>query len=274
MDNTKKVQEVVKEVVKEEVKEKVVEVKEKVDVVKEEVKEVLKEVLKEEVKEVVKEVLKEEVKEVVKEVLKEEVKEVLKEEVKEVVKEVVKEEIKEEVTERVLSTESTELIDIRLSEVIKNPDKELIDLISQIILDNNKIEEIIKKSTILIKPEGLAKIMEVIKFLSTETSEGCTQLKQIIDAITKVLADGKLETYEIPELVSVVYTNIPNTNIKLTSYEVGVLLKLLILLLVESKVIKINELDYILVTKILDSSIKLLELNIKIPTNKICSCLF
>ena len=88
------------------------------------------------------------------------------------------------------------------------------------------------------------------------------------------MEDGKLEPHEIPELVAIVYINISITNIKLTGHEVGILLKLIIFLLIESKVLKINQLDYILITKILDSSIKLLKLNIKIPTNKFFRCLF
>ena len=74
--------------------------------------------------------------------------------------------------------------------------------------------------------------------------------------IQKVLEDGKLEPHEIPELVAIVYINISITNIKLTGHEVGILLKLIIFLLIESKIVKINELDYILVTKIVKQFIQ------------------
>lgn len=237
----------------------------------------------------IKKEVKEEVIEEVIEQVKQEVKDEVKEDVKKIVNNVidqneiikkVDEELKAEIYEL---NELNELSNLsRLSEIKLSSDTEdnktsntdLLNLVSELILNNNQIESIVKKSTIVIKPVELEKIMEVIKFLNTEMVDGCTQLKQIIDAITKVLEDGKLEPNEIPELVSTVYTNITHTNIKLTGYEVGILLKLLILIMVESKVIKINESEYTLVTKILDSSIRLLELNIKIPTNRICSCLF
>ena len=116
----------------------------------------------------------------------------------------------------------------------------------------------------------------MIKYLNTSTIEKLsehTQLNQIIDAINKVLIDGKLELHEVPELVTIVHANILNVNIKLSTKEVGLLLKLLIYILIETKVIKVTSVQFVLVSKILDSSIGLLQINMKIPTNKFCSWL-
>ncbi len=214
--------------------------------------------IKEEVKELTKSKSIDELKEIVKEVINENENQVIKK---------VEEELKVETS--VLSN----LSEIQLSvESIDTSNSDIYKLVGELILDNSKIESLIKKSTIIIKPTELDKIMEVIKYLNTETVNSQSQLKDIILGISKAFSDGKLEPHEIPELVGLVYANIQNINIKLTSVEISIMLKIIIYILIESNIIKINQGEFELVTKLLDSSLRLLELNIKIPTNKLCSC--
>ncbi len=206
--------------------------------------------------------------------IKEEVKELTKsksiDELKEIVKEVIKK-VEEEL--KVETSILSNLSEIQLSvESIDTSNSDIYKLVGELILDNSKIESLIKKSTIIIKPTELDKIMEVIKYLNTETVNSQSQLKDIILGISKAFSDGKLEPHEIPELVGLVYANIQNINIKLTSVEISIMLKIIIYILIESNIIKINQGEFELVTKLLDSSLRLLELNIKIPTNKLCSC--
>lgn len=188
-----------------------------------------------------------------------------------------KKEIKEETK---LELESNRLSEIYLSVDKKSTNVDLLGLVGELLINNKSIENLISESKIVIKPEELEKILDVIKYLNTGTIVAnsntsivvnLSQLEQIINSINKVLVDGKLELHEVPELVTIVYANILNVNIKLSNKEVGLLLKLLIYILIKIQVIKVTPEEFILVSKILDSSIGLLQINMKIPTNKFCS---
>jgi len=212
---------------------------------------------------------------------------VVKEEVKEKVEEVKEkvEETKEEAI-NVSDLDINRLSEIQLSEDKKSMNVDLLKLISELVINNKSVEGLVSEAKITISSEELEKILNVIKYLNTNTivstssasSTSSTsssivnlsQLEQIINAINKVLIDGKLELHEVPEIVTIVYANILNVNIKLSNKEVGLLLKFLIYILIKIQVIKITTEEFILVSKILDSSIALLQINIKIPTNKFC----
>ncbi len=153
-----------------------------------------------------------------------------------------------------------------------NPDLELIKSIHELIISDEKIKELILKSKINISDNELKIILDVLGYLNAQSTDS-NQMKQIIGEITKVLSDGKLELHEIPELISVVTANIKEVNIKLSTKQISILLKLIIYVLIEVKVVSINSEDFELISKVIDTSLKLLELYVNIPTVKTkCKC--
>lgn len=178
---------------------------------------------------------------------------------------------KEKVTETLEMVQVSE-VKIGEEETKPNPDVELIKAVSQLITSNEKIKELITKSKINIDDNELKIILNVLGYLNQQSTDS-NQVKQIIGEITKVLADGKLELHEIPELVSVVTANIKEVNVKLSTKQISILLKLIIYVLIEVKVVKINSEDFDLISKVIDTSLKLLELYVNIPTVKTkCKC--
>lgn len=145
-------------------------------------------------------------------------------------------------------------------------------LIKEILLSNEKIQELLYKSKIELNPNELKKFITVLNYLFDQTR--LNQFGQIITALESVLSDGKLELHEIPELVSTIYLNISSINIKLSSNDIGVLLKVIIYILIETNVVKINTQDFELISTVIDSSLKLLQLFVKIPVLKHCLCIF
>lgn len=163
-------------------------------------------------------------------------------------------------------------VKVDVEESKSNPDVELLKLISKLIVSNEKIRELITKSKINIDDNDLKIILNVLDYLNAQSSDS-NQIKNIVDELAKVLADGKLELHEIPELISVVTANIKEVNVKLSTKQISILLKLIIYILMEVKVIKINSEDFELISKVIDTSLKLLELHVKIPTVKTkCKC--
>ncbi len=157
-----------------------------------------------------------------------------------------------------------------------DPIAESIKLIGLIITSNDKFTELISKSKISIPEKELEIISNVLNYLNNQSNQSkqSNQLTQIINELSKVLSDGKLELHEIPELISVIHTNIKDTNIKLSGSQISLLLKVIIYILMEVNVIKINSGDFDTISKVIDASLKLLELYIGIPTNKkMCKCL-
>jgi hypothetical protein len=126
-----------------------------------------------------------------------------------------------------------------------------------------KIEKLIQKYSISLPSKTLERIVNILKVLEQNKS-----LKPIIEVITNVFADGKLEPHEIPLLVKVLAENILSIkSIKISSDDLSAVLKLIILILVEFKVLKINKSDLQMINKVIDYSLDLLHFNIKISKN-------
>lgn len=165
--------------------------------------------------------------------------------------------------------ESLELVEANQVAITENTDPSitLLETIKKLLESQDKINQLVNKSKINIGADELKIIVNVLQYLTTQANDS-SQIQGLIGEVTKVLSDGKLELHEIPELVKVVSTSVKEVNIKLSGKEVSIFIKLIIYILMEVNVIKIKSEDFELISKVIDSSLTLLELFVKIPVVK------
>jgi hypothetical protein len=166
--------------------------------------------------------------------------------------------------------------------LIQVPDDKIIlinftDKISNILKNNNYIQDLIKKVAVNIDTSTNVKIGNIITFLNTNI-KGVLPLHNILNNLQEVFADGVLDLYDVPTIVKII-TELLNSNINsellrnIKVSDVGLVLKLLIFILLEVKVINIDKLDDKTIFKIIDSSLELLETSLKLSNIKVnCSC--
>jgi hypothetical protein len=151
-----------------------------------------------------------------------------------------------------------------------------VDKIGSLLMDNNYIQGLITKLSINIDTATNAKIGNILTFLNTSVS-GVLPLKSMLDNLQQVFEDGVLDLYDVPIIVKII-TDLLNTNInaellrnvKIT--DVGLVLKLLIYILIEFKIIQTDKIDNKTIFKIIDSSLDLLETSLKISNLKFNCC--
>ncbi len=152
-----------------------------------------------------------------------------------------------------------------------------VDKIGSLLMDNNYIQDLIKKLSINIDTATNAKIGNILTFLNTSVS-GVLPLHSMLGNLQQVFEDGVLDLYDVPIIVKII-TDLLNTNInaellrnvKIT--DVGLVLKLLIYILIEFKIIQTDKIDNKTIFKIIDSSLDLLETSLKVSNIKFnCSC--
>ena len=152
-----------------------------------------------------------------------------------------------------------------------------VDKIGSLLMDNNYIQGLITKLSINIDTATNAKIGNILTFLNTSVA-GVLPLKSMLDNLQQVFEDGVLDLYDVPIIVKII-TDLLNTNInaellrnvKIT--DVGLVLKLLIYILIEFKIIQTDKIDNKTIFKIIDSSLDLLETSLKVSNIKFnCSC--
>lgn len=152
-----------------------------------------------------------------------------------------------------------------------------VDKIGSLLMDNNYIQGLITKLSINIDTATNAKIGNILTFLNTSVA-GVLPLKSMLDNLQQVFEDGVLDLYDVPIIVKII-TDLLNTNInaellrnvKIT--DVGLVLKLLIYILIEFKIIQTDKIDNKTIFKIIDSSLDLLETSLKVSNVKFnCSC--
>jgi hypothetical protein len=166
--------------------------------------------------------------------------------------------------------------------LIQVPDNKILltnhtEKIGNILKDNNYIQDLIKKVTVNIDTATNVKIGNIITFLNTNIN-GVLPLHNILNNLQEVFADGVLDLYDVPTIVKII-TELLNSNINsellrnIKVSDVGIVLKLLIFILVEFKIIQSDKLDDKTIFKILDSSLELLETSLKLSNVKLnCSC--
>jgi hypothetical protein len=152
-----------------------------------------------------------------------------------------------------------------------------VDKIGSLLMDNNYIQGLIIKLSINIDTATNAKIGNILTFLNTSVA-GVLPLHSMLGNLQQVFEDGVLDLYDVPIIVKII-TDLLNTNInaellrnvKIT--DVGLVLKLLIYILIEFKIIQTDNIDNKTIFKIIDSSLNLLETSLKVSNIKFnCSC--
>jgi hypothetical protein len=152
-----------------------------------------------------------------------------------------------------------------------------VDKIGGLLMDNNYIQDLITKLSINIDTTTNAKIGNILTFLNTSVA-GVLPLHSMLGNLQQVFEDGVLDLYDVPIIVKII-TDLLNTNInaellrnvKIT--DVGLVLKLLIYILIEFKIIQTDKIDNKTIFKIIDSSLDLLETSLKVSNIKFnCSC--
>jgi hypothetical protein len=152
-----------------------------------------------------------------------------------------------------------------------------VDKIGGLLMDNNYIQGLITKLSINIDTATNAKIGNILTFLNTSVA-GVLPLHSMLGNLQQVFEDGVLDLYDVPIIVKII-TDLLNTNInaellrnvKIT--DVGLVLKLLIYILIEFKIIQTDKIDNKTIFKIIDSSLDLLETSLKVSNIKFnCSC--
>jgi hypothetical protein len=147
-----------------------------------------------------------------------------------------------------------------------------VDKIGSLLMDNNYIQGLITKLSINIDTATNAKIGNILTFLNTSVA-GVLPLHSMLGNLQQVFEDGVLDLYDVPIIVKII-TDLLNTNInaellrnvKIT--DVGLVLKLLIYILIEFKIIQTDKIDNKTIFKIIDSSLDLLETSLKVSNIK------
>jgi len=189
----------------------------------------------------------------------------------------VEEETKLESVEEETKLESVEEETI----LMQFPDKykEVEQLIQLLLCPNNKFNEFLFKSKITLNSKQRTQISNILEYLNKEI-EGKKHLSNIIDEMIKFLSDKKSKfssssVYEIPELVNVIHESLFNVKIiNIITVDLGILVKIILLVLIETKIVKFYERNYDLIIKVIDTSILLLNKSteIKLPTTNKCFC--
>jgi hypothetical protein len=130
-----------------------------------------------------------------------------------------------------------------------------VDKIGSLLMDNNYIQGLITKLSINIDTATNAKIGNILTFLNTSVA-GVLPLHSMLGNLQQVFEDGVLDLYDVPIIVKII-TDLLNTNInaellrnvKIT--DVGLVLKLLIYILIEFKIIQTDKIDNKTIFKIM-----------------------
>jgi hypothetical protein len=143
----------------------------------------------------------------------------------------------------------------------------VLTLLSDIeILANDKFNKLLKN----VEKPKLKQIIDLINSLS-EKRKGRIPLFDIIDEIKNIYSDKKIELHEIPKLVSIIILEINKLNIKNIKVEdLSLLLKVLLILLNNNKIINLNEDNFEEIFNIVDESMVLVSIILKTDCVKRC----
>lgn len=156
----------------------------------------------------------------------------------------------------------------------KTPDELL--LITEYLKNSEPITKLVEKLSIRLDSKSQKNLEDVLKFLATSNTknENVAPISDIIREIKNVFADGKLDLYDIPSLINIVTSvlnlNISNIKIKVDAGLISTIIKFIIHILIELQIIHTDNQDTILMNKLIDSSILLLNTQIAISNVK-CS---
>ena len=161
--------------------------------------------------------------------------------------------------------ETISLIENSIPEKVE-PYKLLIEILSS----NEQIKEILKgELKLVIDDKTLLSIQHILNYLVTETgASNILPIKNIINEMLNIFVDSKLDISDVPSLV-VIMTEILNIqkndiNIVVDYNLLSVVTKFIIYILIDVEIIKTDETDFNNIAKIIDTSMKLLQITLKI----------
>jgi hypothetical protein len=153
-----------------------------------------------------------------------------------------------------------------------------LNLILFFLKSNDKINNLLKKMSVSLDSKTRLEINRIIDYISTNNVKFSDEppIKIIIGEIKKVFEDGKLDLYDIPEIINIVtqVLNINFSDIKakskanLNPNTLGIFIKIIIHSLIELNILKVNQEEYVNINKLIDSSIALL--NTSLIISKSC----
>ena len=157
---------------------------------------------------------------------------------------------------------------LKNSPISTNTINDKISQIINLISKADQVEEILSKNFYSIQKDQLVKLLKVLNVLSIENKNNIP-FNNIINALHEIFMDGKIEIHEIPLLIKVLNENILKQNIKnISSDNISLLLKLIIIILVELEIIKLDSTNIKVLNTIIDTSLELLNIHIKLPSQK------
>lgn len=141
-------------------------------------------------------------------------------------------------------------------------------LLRDLLMQHEQINDVMSNTLKLQLDEPNKRIvLDVITVLTANTEN--SPLRNILEGIQKVFADGKIDVNDVPTIVKII-TDVMNTNkemfkgIKPTFDHLGVVMKVIIVGLCKMNVIKQTEQHQDLLLRIIDASLTLLATSVDI----------
>jgi hypothetical protein len=184
---------------------------------------------------------------------------------------VVKEEIKVEVEVEVEKVEEKEVKEVEKE--TSNNYLELVNLVVSLLSSSNDFNEFITKYKITLNDSQSKKIKNILGVLNAENINNQRPLNLIVNEIMNSLIDKKLELYEMPKIINVIHDSLKNvSSINVSTNDIGTLIKFILVILIETKIVKLSTNECELIINIIDTSIMLLykTVQIKLPNKCIC----
>ena len=135
------------------------------------------------------------------------------------------------------------------------------------------IEKILKDNNLIIK---LQLSEDSINIINTILKNHPNILNNISDDICKIINDKIIDIYDIPEIILLIKDSInlysSLNDLKLTKEQIINFIKNIVILIIESDEIKINEDNKNLIINLINMSVKLLESEINFKKTLFCKC--
>jgi hypothetical protein len=154
-------------------------------------------------------------------------------------------------------TLSVDTVNVDIVNIYDTKNKLATDILA-LVSNNDEFTKLAVAINFKIGSTMLQNMLDIIKTLSHDS------LNNVVDELNKIFADGKLEAYEVPKLISVIVLALNKSKIKKIDHiNVGYLIKCLLLILTHFSVIKLNNTDMNLIFTIIDDTVSLLDIPVK-----------
>jgi hypothetical protein len=148
-------------------------------------------------------------------------------------------------------------------------DSESLKSLMLVLADNTRVSELLSNPIFNLSGEQVGQASKILSSLSSAGKGGF--IDTLSTELQKILSDGKVEVHEIPILVNAVHDALLQVNLRqITTKDIGVLIKVLLVVMMDCKVIQITSEDYSMICRVIDISVVLLQKKIKLPTKCIC----